>query len=260
MVLHLWISDSHFDLLSAKDYFKFVSNLHGDSLILTGDISTGRTLIDHLTILATNYTKPIYFILGNHDLWRKFRHVIQDDIKKLQEEFSHLHYLTNEDITSLTSEVALVGDDGWYDSGYQKPYVPFVFYWDWYYILDFRALFSISERYQLMTQWATAAAKRIKSKLISAFAKHKLVYLATHMPVWPEKVDNLSSFFWKPYNSSKIIAQAIEEVMEQYPDKNLIVLAGHTHDYRREKITNNIELRVAEVRCGAPSISEEIWI
>lgn len=256
---YIWISDTHFDLLSIKDYLKFITDLPGDNLILTGDIATGRTLIDQLVILARNYSKPIYFVLGNHDLWRKFKKDIQDELKNLKEQFPNLYYLTNEDVISLTTDIALIGEDGWYDSGYQKPYVPFVFYWDWYHILDFRALFSVAERYQLMTNWATLAAGKIKSKLIAAFEKHQLVYLATHMPIWPEKTDNISSFFWKPYNSSKIISSVVEEVMKNYPNKNLIVLAGHTHDFRREKISSNIELRVAPATCGAPSISEEIW-
>lgn len=256
----LWLSDTHFDSLSLPEFFNFVKKLRGDALLFTGDVSTGRNLIDHLTILLSFFRNPVYLVLGNHDLWRKYRRKIRKSLDHLTEQFPHFHYLTHQDPISLNGSAALIGDDSWYDPGKSHPWVPLVYYWDWYHILDFRALFSVGERYALMRKWADQAAERIQNKLEQAYATYDLVYLALHVPPWPEKIVDLPGLFWKKYNSSAVIATALENTMAKFANKHLVVLAGHTHHSRREKITSNIELRVAAATCGYPEIEEEIWV
>jgi hypothetical protein len=185
------------------------------------------------------------------------------DISLLTQQDSKLHYLSVEEPISLTNDIAIIGQDGWYDAGWKKPFLPIVFWADWYFISDFRLCKDNTSRIDLMKYQAKLASEKLKFSLEKALKTHSTVYLLTHFPPWPEKNDKwygLIESFWTPYNSCKITADMLSSVMNSHPKQKLIVLAGHTHCQRYEKITPNIELKVGCADHGRCQIQDIICL
>lgn len=259
-----WLSDTHLNLLETEETLAFVRHLNSkksDAIFLSGDISSGFEVINGLTTLAEHYLGDIYFVLGNHDYYKLFISETRDMVRDLCLKYSNLHYLTSDRFQSLGNSTAIVGDDGWYDGLWRNPLTSFIFAWDWYLIKDFRSLFSTSERLAFMRELATEAVLRVQEKLEAAFRTHDKVYLLLHVPPWPGKNSSkILDAFWKPYNSSKLMAVFLEDFMSTRNHKQLIILSGHTHIRRREIISSNIELRVAEADFGSPQVEDFIFI
>ena len=67
-----WCTDTHLNFCSTATIEAFCIELNqsdGDIIALTGDISEGSILEEHLNFLATRLNKDIYFVLGNHDYY-----------------------------------------------------------------------------------------------------------------------------------------------------------------------------------------------
>ena len=65
-----WATDIHLDHASEAARRKFCRSVHeqADALVVTGDIAESHTLGSALTAIATLTERPVYFVLGNHDL------------------------------------------------------------------------------------------------------------------------------------------------------------------------------------------------
>lgn len=263
---YLWLTDTHFNFVSRPklvEFFLYLKSKSPAGIFLTGDISTGPHIVHHLQWMSKIVDVPIYFVLGNHDYYRSSFLETEKAINTLCQRNDNLFYLTNSIPISLNEHVAIIGDDGWYDAGWRDPFTSLVFIWDFFFIKDFRALFHTYERMELVRQRARKAANHISYDLRKAFKDHSTVYLLTHFPPWPESIDKwggLVEKFWMPYNSCKVMSDAIQATMEGLPDKNLIVLAGHTHRARVEQITHNIELRVGTAQHNVCKIEDTIFI
>jgi len=263
---YIWLTDTHFNFLDQAALLGFFLSLEekkADGIFLTGDVSTGPHLVKHLNLLEKVVKTPVYFVLGNHDYYRATFSEIENSMVELMQSNSRLHYLSVSDPISLSDDVAVIGHDGWYDAGWRAPVTPAIFVWDWYFIKDFRALFGTEERMNLVRARATKAMEFIIENLEKAFKKHSTAYMLTHFPPWPEESDRfygLLEKFWMPYNSSKMMADALVKIMEKYSDKKLVILAGHTHIKRKIQISSNIEMRVGDAEFGKPQIQKIILI
>ena len=263
---YIWLTDTHFNFLSEPDLVSFYLKLEAekaDGIFLTGDVSTGPHLTKHLLWLEKVVRTPIYFVLGNHDYYRSSFTEVENKMTKIMQSNENIRYLSVSEPISLTKDVALVGHDGWYDARWRDPITPFIFIWDWYFVKDFRALFGIKERLDLVRERALLAAEFIEKSLQKAFESHSTVYMLTHFPPWPEvsnKYYGLIEKFWMPYNSSKIMSDYIERVMVSRPDKNLVILAGHTHIKRTLEISPNIKIIVGDAEFGKPQIQDILII
>ena len=260
---YFWITDSHFNFVAKTKLIGFFIDLQCAvpyGIFITGDISTGPLVAKHLQCMAKIVHCPIYFVLGNHDAYRASFEEVEKSIVRLTKSEQNLVYMTNSDPIELSSDVAVIGHDGWYDAKWRDPYTPLIFIWDFFFIKDFRSLFSNKERMDVVRERAKRASESIAEKLKLALKDHSTVYLLTHIPPWPNVGRWLIDKFWMPYNSSKVIADEIVNIMNQHKDKNLIVLAGHSHLRRRAIISDNIELRVGFAKHGQTIIEEVIRI
>lgn len=261
---YIWLSDTHLNFLTKSDLIHFILELEAkqvDGIFLTGDISTGPHIIHHLLYLKKITQIPIYFVLGNHDYYRSSIREVRASVHDLCSHNTNLFYLSKSEPISLTSEIALIGHDGWYDARWREPKTSLIFLWDWFNIKDFRSLFDNTERMDLLHALAEEATYSIEIALEKALKTHSIVYMLTHFPPWPEPESSLFGLvekFWAPYNSCKIMANMLEKIMKAHPTKKLIVLSGHTHKESNLQITENIELKVARADFGRPIIQEII--
>lgn len=263
----LWATDLHLNFLNRYSIINFLLSIHRanvDGVFITGDISTGDKIVEHLSWMENIVKKPIYFTLGNHDFFNSNFSDVKLEIKKLCKKNQQLNYLTNiNNHISLTKDIALIGHDGWYDSRWREPLTSLVFMWDWFFIKDFRSLVSNYNRMNLVRNLADEAAESIGNKLKSALVEHSTVYLLTHFPPWPEKhylFGEIAKNFWAPYNSSMVLANTLKSIMDNHPSKNLIVFSGHVHVKRNEMITPNIQLRVGGGAHGKAMIEDILII
>lgn len=246
-----WFSDTHLNL-TALPFLKrrFIARLNDanvDGLFLTGDISIGIFLENDLMYLAKKFGKPIYFVLGNHDT--HFRHInsVHADVKRICAEHPNLHWMTENDVISLNEDTALVGTEGWYDASIgDHRLLRWTF--DWFMTLDFLHMDGMQERLACWREMASRSAVEIAGKLNRAFEAHRTVYVLTHFPPWVDATvtnGNFTERLWVPYNTNAAMGQAIERVMEDHPDKRVIVLCGHTHVPCNLQVSETIDCRVA---------------
>lgn len=260
---YIWLTDTHFNFLESYKIIEFFLELKfqdPDGIFLTGDISNGPNVCKHLHWLQRIVDKPIYFVLGNHDYYRSSFQMVEQSVSELVNSNHDLHYMNVENYISLNQDTALIGHNGWYDAKWHDPLLPVVFLADWYFIDDFKLGQGNEGRMQIMRDRAAVAAQSIGKNLVSALREHSTVYLLTHFPPWPYYQYGIMDNFWKPFNSSKIIAETIEDIMKHLPHKKLIVLAGHTHEARYTKVAHNIELHVAKAELKKSSIGNIIAI
>ena len=84
-------------------------------MAISGDIAESPGVVHYLKTMEEVLQKPIYFVLGNHNLYRssiaKTRLQVADCAKRSK----YLHYLTALGGVELTPGTAIIGHDGWAD-------------------------------------------------------------------------------------------------------------------------------------------------
>jgi predicted phosphohydrolase len=247
---YLWFTDTHLNRVNPLKKLLFIHHIIKEdpkAVFFTGDISSGLTLYYDLYLLATFIRCPIYFVLGNHDYWYSDFKTIENKIKSLQEIFPNLIWLTKSDIIHLNNDVALIGDEGWYD-GYNGDNNYLKFTLDQIAVKEFRELKTIEER---LAHWRMLSAQsnaRIEQKLTKALDQgYKTVYILTHFPPWKEATRDRGTIleqFWLPYNTNMKLGESIERIMRSRPRQKAFVLSGHTHCDSFIHVSPNIECKV----------------
>lgn len=132
--MYIHLTDTHIKALNQQEknqFFSELSDLKPKAVCISGDISTGSHLEQHLEEFYDNLKCPIYFVLGNHDYYGKHFGWFKTDHRKL-------HYLEHSKHPEFIEDFALVGTDGWYDSVWHVPAFPLVYFLDWLFIKDLK--------------------------------------------------------------------------------------------------------------------------
>lgn len=246
----VWLTDTHLTLSFLwKKYVlvKHLKKIDADALILTGDISNGLFIDYVLYYIASHVNIPIYYVNGNHDRMYKDFDDSSDDLRAISRSFANFHWLDEEGFLKLNSETAIIGVDGWY-SWLKCIESRIAFTLDWLLISNFRKLKSMAERVSAFRKLSKDSAEAIEPKLLGAIkAGYKTIYLATHYP--PFRETNMHKGKWfeaerNAYDTNDYLGEKLKDIMSQYLDIKLIVLAGHSHIKVNAKISDNIECRV----------------
>jgi len=272
-----WCTDIHQDFLSPARrelFLKDMNDVGADAFLITGDISTARELKDHLTIIATNVTVPIYYVLGNHDYWYGSIEGVQQLVKELEEQFPHLIYLGHRSYVKLTDTAALVGHDAWYDAingdwkkgSFAMP--------DWYYIKEFadagcaefyaRGHYNINYQRVVGTSRALAAryAAHIEKGIDEAVAAgFKQIIVATHVPPYPEShwhEGKIGDDHAQPWFTSALFGDVLTSASVKYPDNVFVSFSGHTHGEYHGQHAHNLTVHVGGARYGRPEVQTMI--
>lgn len=271
-----WCTDIHLDFLEREgstdkivsDFALPLSKVECDGIVVSGDISLADDIVRHLRILDEVVNKPIYFVLGNHDFYGgSFEHV-RKQVTDLCSTSDNLRYLTGAGSFSLSQEVAVVGDDGWYDAYCGDPLLsPFVMT-DWFRISDYLQAGAMSTGaygprphlgtiIALSRQFAAASADRLQVAARQAAESHSTVVIVTHVPPW-SKVHRHNgkggSIGTQPWYTSKLMGDAIEATAKDHPDVKFEVFCGHTHGAFSAPISNNVTCHVGGAEYGDPRV------
>jgi len=234
-----------------------IINSNCDLVLVAGDIAESDSLENELAYIIKRYEKPTYFVLGNHDYYRESFYFTKQKALNLSSRYEHLHYLPANGVVELNKDTCLIGYDSMYDCLNGK------FFGGKYdfEIADFCHIGELKflnrkDIYKYMVDMGALLADQIRKELPPILDKYKNVYLLTHVP--PFKVAALYNDCPTepealPLFTNKQLGDALLEVMSEYPNNKLNVLAGHTHNGCQTKI-DNINVNIAKGRYCYPDI------
>jgi predicted MPP superfamily phosphohydrolase len=256
----LWLTDIHLNFVEPQRLIAFRDELRAarpDALLIGGDIAEGKDLIDYLTGLAQSVACPLYFVLGNHDFYFRSIWEIRAQVEQLCAREPRLVYLTHAaEPIALTPTVALIGHDGWADGlagDYEASDVMLNDYW----LIAELAHLEKHERWEKLQQLAQAAADHLRKQLELALANYPRVILLTHVPplraaCWHQ--GQVSDDEWAPHFASPTIGNAVLDVMRAHPERELLILCGHTHGRGECRPLPNVEILTGGAIYGEPEI------
>ncbi len=256
----VWLTDLHLDLITPESFTAFLDQVieyEPDLVWLTGDIDE-KNLNDTLRQMATRLQVPIYFVLGNHDYYRKTIANVRSAVEELSRQSRLLTWMPSVDFIEITPEIGLVGHDGWADGGYGNFLNSPVLLQDYLLIRDLHNTSgeSLLKKLQLLGQDAAAHVRRVLPKALERF-QH--VILLTHVPPFREATwyeGNIPSLEdpYLPHFSCKAVGDALLEIVPQYPTKQVTVLCGHTHSSGQTQILDNLIVLTGAAEYGYPRV------
>ena len=254
----LWLTDLHLNFVQPPAVDAFLHELQAspaDIVLISGDIAEATDVTHYLARLDDALQRPIYFVLGNHDFYFGSIEAVRAAVKQLCQSRPRLHYLNDLGAVQLAASTGLVGHDGWADGrlgDYERSFVM---------MNDYRLIKELSggdkqTRWPLLRAMGDAAADHIRRVLPAALERFRCVFLVTHVPPLREACwynGQLSDDEWAPHFTCKAMGDTILSVMPQYPDRQLIVLCGHTHSAGEARPLPNIQILTGGAVYGQPA-------
>jgi 3',5'-cyclic AMP phosphodiesterase CpdA len=256
----VWLTDIHLNFLLAQqvaDFLRSVAAERPDAVLIGGDIAESHNVCEYLSEIERALPAPIYFVLGNHDYY----HGSVDDTRRrvaaLCERYPRLHFLTCDEVHSLTPQVGLVGHDGWADGRLGDYARSLVVMHDSKLIADLVSL-GKEARWKVLKALGDEAGAHFRRLLPLAFARFRDVILLTHVPpfrqaCWHE--GQISDDQWAPHFTCQAVGQAIVEFMIDRPQNRLTVLCGHTHGSGETQPLPNVHVITGGAEYGNPTVT-----
>jgi predicted MPP superfamily phosphohydrolase len=260
----VWLCDIHLDFLDDRKRRRFVDQVAAqapDAVVISGDIADGWSVVPALQLFAERISRPIFFVLGNHDFYHRGIAEVRAAVRAAVQG-TNLVYLPDAGVIQLCPGVAIVGHDGWadgrsgdFDGSAFRPN-------DFVHIQDFQVFGtgfgSKAQRLRLMQHLAEEAAAHFARVLPAAAAKNAHLIAVTHVPPFAE-----ASYYrgkpsdpdLLPFYASTCVGDVMLEVMARHPSCDLTVLAGHTHGGGRYTAAPNVQVRTAAATYGRPRIA-----
>jgi Icc protein len=287
----IWLSDIHLNFLSDKETVKFQESIKkssSDAVWISGDIAQADTLIEYLSMLESEFKRPIYFVLGNHDYYLSSFNQVRLKIRKLCNESEGLCWLSESGVVEITPETGLIGHDSWADGRLGSYERSDLLLNDYILIEDFNPLIKEAEsdsqsfpgvinnishlftsmqakqsRLTRMQALAEEAVLHVERYLPRALERYKHVFFLTHVPPFRESCwhrGKISDDNGLPHFSTKIVGDTLIRNMKDNPGRNLTVLCGHTHSKAEVQILENLTVFAAQADYGNPKVQKVLNI
>ncbi len=267
----VWVTDPHLNFLrvpgSVEAFIRYLrEETNCAAFVFTGDLSEAPQLHQHLFELEQGAEVPVYFVLGNHD------HYNGSFEESHEIATQHPGYLERR-VVELSPEVCLIGQDGWYDAQFGDPQAPRFGMNDWRLIRELHQVpgnpfynnlarkHNVAARRALIEECRRRAEEQTRiaeETLLRALDQYRTVVFATHVPpfdqaTWHE--GQMSEPKWIPWFSSKVMGEMLLRIMDQHPEKRLIVLCGHTHGSGIHRPSPNVTVLTGEAYYYRPGIA-----
>lgn len=267
-----WLTDIHLNFLKAEGRREFAQSVvqqSPDAVLISGDIAESPVVGDHLWHLAEVVRRPIYFVLGNHDFYRGSIGETRQRVEKLADESDFLVYLNASEVVELTPNTVLVGHDGWGDARLGNYETSDILLNDFFLIDELKTGSTdptdmdrtlLKERLQALGDEAADHFRRVLPK---ALATHGRVVAVTHVPPFREAAwhqGRYSDAAWLPFFACKAVGDCMIEVMKGHPDRELLVLCGHTHGGGRSQVLDNLLVLTGPAQYREPVVQEIIEV
>jgi 3',5'-cyclic AMP phosphodiesterase CpdA len=260
-----WATDVHFEFAGVDKVVEFcerVIALEPDGLLLTGDIAQAHSIERYLKALDRALPFPLYFVLGNHDYYYGSIPEVRAAVSAVVAASSHLTWMSSAGVVSLSKKTALIGHDGWADGRFGDFGSSGVLLNDYRLIEELKNQ-TREERLVTLNALGDEAADHFRRVLPEALARHRKVVALTHVPPFAEAAwyqGRISDPQWLPHFSSRALGEAIVEIMDAHPDRELTVLCGHTHAGGAVQIRPNVRVVVGWAEYGNPAVQEVLEV
>ena len=258
-----WATDVHFEFASVDQIVTFCETVIAatpDGLLITGDIGQAQSVERYLRALDKALPIPIYFVLGNHDYYNGGIADVRAAITALVAGSQHLHWMSGEGVVQVGDETGLVGHDGWADGRCGDYAMSRVMLNDYRLIRELSGL-SPPARLAVLNALGDEAAAHFRRVLPEALARFPNVVALTHVPPFPETSwyqGRISDPSWLPHFCSHAVGEALLEAADAHPDRQLLVLCGHTHGGAGVQVRPNLRVVVGAAEYGQPVIQDVI--
>ncbi len=254
-----WATDVHLNFASPQGVARFLDALRpADGILLTGDLAEAHDVEAWLRWLATEASRPIWFVLGNHDFYGGTIAEVRARMCALTAEIPQLRWLSATGVTALTERVGLVGHDGWGDARHGDFLGTRVRLNDHLLIGELARLPRevLQRRLRALGDEAAAHLRRL---LPDALGRFEQVLVATHVPPFVESCwheGRTSDVEWLADFTCKAVGDVLIEAAERWPHRQILVLCGHTHGSGQARIRPNLEVWTGGAEYGAPALQQ----
>ena len=239
-----------------------LANNDCDCFLFTGDVSTSSN-IQYVLDIFESTSKPVYYVLGNHDYYSTSIETLRDDIGKRKP--SNVTFLTQSNPIVLSPTSILIGDDGWYDGRNGTYWASNESLNDFRYIKEFKG-HGKQARLMIMQRYADRSANRISELIKKAIVDHPQMndlYIATHVPPFANAawyMGKKSNNDFLPFFSNFCVGSSIESSSKEFREsgKNVWVYCGHTHCFGVTSPAENLNVITSGAQYYKPKVSNII--
>ncbi len=255
----LWLTDLHLNFVSfdqVADFLDTVNQHPAQIVVISGDLTEAPQLPIIFKMLNRFVEKPVYFVCGNHDYYHSSVWEVRESIPAWLEELPNLTWLNNAGIVELSPYTALIGHDGWADGRYGNYQTSPMMLNDFMLIEELREPIS-QARLLAISALGYQAAQHFYQWLPQALEQYEQVIIVTHVPPFAEsslKDGQPNDDVGLPFYANRAAGEALLDIAAQYPDKQIIVLCGHTHSASDLQILPNLRVIVGQAEYRQPEI------
>ncbi len=273
-----WLTDIHLDFVAPGRRTQLVADIRAerpDLVLIGGDIGEAATFASYLESLASDLDCPIAFVLGNHDYYGGSIANVRARARELTQTSDRLSWLPEAGLLALTDDVGLVGHGGWGDARCGEFLGSNVVLNDYLLISEIRTpelsqavdrgsapdisdIISPTLQHRLQ-QLGDEAAAHLRSTLTEALERHRQVIVLTHVPPFREACwyeGRTADDNWAPHFVCQAAGQALQGIMHACPDRELLVLCGHTHGAGEAQILPNLRVLTGGAVYREPAVQQ----
>lgn len=264
----LWLSDIHLDQaedrVKQRFFEKLATSLY-DSVLITGDIATSKSLIAELTKIARacgSGTIPVMTLLGNHDFFGSSFAEVDCAVEALCKTHRNLVALGKGEVIELSPDTALVGHRGFFDGLAGAGVRTRAGSADRYHIADFKGL-DKGDYFQKLRELGVESANYFRRVLPAALQRYRTVLVATHPVPFTQALRHGGTHCdWEsqPFFACRAAGNAIVGISRRFPHRRIVVHAGHSHSPLTVRICHNVEIQVAGAQPGFPAMQKIVTI
>lgn len=258
-----WLTDLHLNFLTEPQIITFLDQVNAhpaDFVVISGDLTDSTRLEHTLTLFHQHIHKPVYFVCGNHDYYNASIEAIRATIPAWILPFANLTWLTKSGVIELTPNTGLIGHDGWADGRFGDFENSTMMLNDYFLIEELSFIFP-EERLEKLHALGDECAAHFAAYLPAALHQYAQVIVVTHVPPFREACvhgDQISDDDALPHFASRAPGEVLCAMAEQYPDRMITVLCGHTHSPCDLMILPNLRVIAGHAVYSEPKIQHPV--
>jgi Icc-related predicted phosphoesterase len=129
---------------------------------------------------------------------------------------------------------------------------------DYFLITELRSL-QKQERYAKLNALGDEAAEFLEYRVLEALPRCQNVIVLTHVPPFRESCRHegqISTGDFLPHFACRAVGERLASIMRAHPDRNMVVLCGHTHSPGFARILDNLVVLTGGAQYGVPAFQQ----